>query len=73
MTLLAQNLKIIKKSQPHANNSRQIDVGFCIYVLYEIGKRDAPVNVLIKMARLGGGGDISLDQLLSTTLRVVQR
>jgi len=25
MTLLAQNLKIIRKNQPHANSSRQID------------------------------------------------
>ena len=67
MTLLAQNLKIIRKNQPHANSSRQIDVGFRTYVRNEVGERDAPVNVLIKMARLG---NISLDQLLTTALTV---
>ena len=53
MTLLAQNLKIIRKNQPHANSSCQIDVGFRTYVRYEVGERHAPVNVLIKMAGWG--------------------
>ena len=59
--------KKIRKNQPHA---RLIDVGFRTYVRYEIGERDAPVKVLIKMAKLG---NISLDKLLSTALRVVRR
>ena len=70
MTLLAQNLKIIRKNQPHANSSRQIDVGFRTYVRYEVGERHAPVNVLIKMAKLE---NISLDQLFSTALRAARR
>jgi len=72
MTLLAQNLKIIKKKLNHTQITlaRLIDVGFRTYVRYEVGERDAPVNVLIKMAKLG---NISLDQLLSTALRVVRR
>jgi len=59
--------KKIRKNQLH---TRLIDVGFRTYVRYEIGERDAPVKVLIKMAKLG---NISLDKLLSTALRVVQR
>ena len=59
--------KKIRKNQPHA---RLIDVGFRTYVRYEVGERDAPVNVLIKMAKLG---NISLDQLLSTALRATRR
>ena len=70
MTLLAQNLKIIRNNQPHANSSRQIDVGFRTYVRYEVGERHARVNVLIKMARLG---NISLDQLLSSALRTARK
>ena len=59
--------KKIRKNQPHA---RLIDVGFRTYVRYEIGERDAPVKVLIKMAKLG---NISLDKLLSTALRAARR
>ena len=46
-----------------------IDVGFRTYVRYEVGEGDAPVNVLIKMTKLG---NISLDQLL-TTARTVDK
>ena len=42
--------KKIRKNQPHA---RLIDVGFRTYVRYEIGELNAPVKVLIKMARIG--------------------
>jgi len=47
-----------------------IDVGFRTYVRYEVGERHAPVNVVIKMAKLE---NISLDQLLSTALRAARR
>ena len=59
--------KKIRTNQPHA---RLIGVGFRNYVRYEVGERDAPVNVLIKMAKLE---NISLDQLLSTALRATRR
>ena len=64
---VSPKLKKIRKNQPHA---RLIDVGFRTYVRYEIGERHAPVNVLIKMAKLE---NISLDQLLSTALRAARR
>ena len=59
--------KKIRQNQPHA---RLIDVGFRTYVRYEVGERHAPLNVLIKMAKLE---NISLDQLLSTALRATRR
>ena len=72
MTLLAQNLKIIRKklNLTQITLARLIDVGFRTYVRYEVGERDALVNVLIKMAKLG---NIPLDQLLSTALRATRR
>ena len=65
MTILAENLKTIRK---HLNCtqmaiSQVIEVGFRTYVRYEAGERDAPVSVLVKLARLG---NISLDRLLTT-------
>ena len=51
--------KKIRQNQPHA---RLIDVSFRTYVRYEVGELNAPLNVLIKMAKLG---NISLGQQLS--------
>ena len=67
MTVLAQNLKTIrsKLSQTQITLASLLDIGFRTYVRYETGKRDAPVSVFIKMAKLG---NISLDRLLTTTL-----
>ena len=45
--------------------SEVLGVGFRTYVRYEAGERDAPVALLIKIARLG---NISLDRLLTTLL-----
>ena len=45
--------------------SEVLDIGFRTYIRYEAGERDAPVAVLVKLARLG---NISLDRLLTTTL-----
>ena len=39
-----------------------LKVGFRTYVRYEAGERDAPVSVLVKIARLG---NLSLEQLLT--------
>nr|NIP99896.1 helix-turn-helix transcriptional regulator [Nitrospinaceae bacterium]NIR54017.1 helix-turn-helix transcriptional regulator [Nitrospinaceae bacterium]NIS84437.1 helix-turn-helix transcriptional regulator [Nitrospinaceae bacterium]NIT81230.1 helix-turn-helix transcriptional regulator [Nitrospinaceae bacterium]NIU43517.1 helix-turn-helix transcriptional regulator [Nitrospinaceae bacterium] len=45
--------------------SEVLDVGFRTYVRYEAGERDAPVSLLVKLAKLG---NISLDRLLTTRL-----
>ena len=55
MTLLAQNLKIIRKkiNLTQITLARLIDVGFRTYVRYEVGEPNAPLNVLINMAGWG--------------------
>ena len=67
MTILAQNLKTIRKNLYCSQMaiSEVLDVGFRTYVRYESGERDAPVTVLVKLARLG---NLSLDRLLTTPL-----
>ena len=67
MTVLAQNLKMIRQSLSCTQMaiSQVLDIGFRTYVRYEAGDRDAPVAVLVKLARLG---NISLDRLLTTSL-----
>ena len=67
MTLLAANLRTIRKNLNCTQMiiSEVLDVGFRTYVRYEAGERDAPVALLIKIARLG---NISLDRLLTTLL-----
>ena len=67
MTVLAQNLKTIRKKLACTQMaiSEVLDIGFRTYIRYEAGERDAPVAVLVKLARLG---NISLDRLLTTTL-----
>ena len=67
MTMLAQNLKMIRQnlSCTQMAISQVLDIGFRTYVRYEAGERDAPVAVLVKLARLG---NISLDRLLTTPL-----
>lgn len=65
MSVLAKNLKIIRKELRCTQSvmSNILKVGFRTYVRYEAGERDAPVAVLVKMAKLG---NISLEQLLTT-------
>lgn len=67
MTVLAQNLKTIRKNLNCTQMaiSEVLDIGFRTYVRYEAGERDAPVSILIKLARLG---NISLDRLLTTQI-----
>jgi len=67
MTVLAQNLKTIRQniSCTQMAIAQVLDIGFRTYVRYEAGERDAPVAVLVKLARLGS---ISLDRLLTTPL-----
>lgn len=42
--------------------SEVLEIGFRTYVRYEAGERDAPISVLVKIARLG---NVSLDRLLT--------
>ena len=67
MTLLAQNLKTIRRNLTCTQMaiSEVLDIGFRTYVRYEAGQRAVPVAVLVKFARLG---NISLDRLLTTSL-----
>jgi len=65
MTVLSENLKTIRKNLKCTQGvlSEILGIGFRTYVRYEAGERDAPVSLLVKMARLGG---LSLDRLLTT-------
>ena len=67
MTVLAQNLKAVRKNLNCTQMaiSEVLDIGFRTYVRYEAGERDAPVALLIKVARLA---NLSLDRLLTTPL-----
>lgn len=64
MSILAQNMRIIRRELKctQSTMSEILKVGFRTYVRYEAGERDAPVVVLVKMARLG---NISLENLLT--------
>ena len=63
MSTLASNIRTIRKELKCTQGSMAeiLDVGFRTYVRYEAGERDAPVGVLVKVARLG---NISLERLL---------
>jgi len=65
MTVLSENLKTIRKNIKCTQGalSEVLEIGFRTYVRYEAGERDAPVSLLVKMARLG---ELSLDRLLTT-------
>ena len=45
--------------------SKVLEIGFRTYVRYEAGERDAPVSVMVKLAKLG---KVSLDRLLTTKI-----
>jgi len=64
MSILAQNMKTIRHELRCTQSAMSdiLKVGFRTYVRYEAGERDAPVAVLVKMARLG---NISLEHLLT--------
>ena len=65
MTILSNNLKTIRKNHNFTQIalSEVLEIGFRTYLRYEAGERDAPVSVLVKLARLGS---LSLDRLLTT-------
>ena len=64
MSIMAINLRTIRKELKCTQSmmSDILKVGFRTYVRYEAGERDAPVSVLVKIARLG---NLSLEQLLT--------
>ncbi len=64
MSILAQNMKTIRRELrcTQSTMSDILKVGFRTYVRYEAEERDAPVAVLVKMARLG---NMSLENLLT--------
>ena len=68
MSVLAENLKIIRKEIGCTQSvlSEILMIGFRTFVRYEAGERDAPVSVLVKIARLG---NISLERLLTTAIK----
>jgi transcriptional regulator with XRE-family HTH domain len=67
MSVLAKNIKTVRKELGCTQSviSEILNVGFRTFVRYEVGERDAPVSVLVKIARLG---NISLEQLLTTAI-----
>lgn len=67
MSILAKNLKTIRKELRCTQSvmSEILQVGFRTYVRYEAGERDAPVSVLVKIAKLG---NLSLEQLLTVSI-----
>ena len=67
MSILANNLKMIRRELGCTQSvmAGSLKVGFRTFVRYEAGERDAPVAVLVKIARLG---NISLEQLLTSKI-----
>ena len=67
MSILAKNLKTVRKELGCTQSvmSEILKVGFRSFVRYEGGIRDAPVSVLITIARLA---NISIEQLLTSEL-----
>tara|TARA_B100000315_G_scaffold250647_1_gene283803 strand:- start:194 stop:808 length:615 start_codon:yes stop_codon:yes gene_type:complete len=67
MSGLAKNIKLIRKELRCTQSVMAgiLKVGFRTYVRYEAGERDAPISVLVKLARLG---NISLDRLLTSEI-----
>ena len=67
MSILAKNLKKIRKELGCTQSvmAEILKVGFRTFVRYEAGERDAPIAVLVKIARMG---NISLEQLLTSEI-----
>jgi transcriptional regulator with XRE-family HTH domain len=67
MTILSGNLKTLRKKLKCTQMalSEILEIGFRTYVRYEAGERDAPVSVIVKLAKLG---NVSLDRVLTTKI-----
>ena len=70
MSILAKNLKTIREELDCTQSMMAgiLKIGFRTFVRYEAGDRDAPVSVLIKVARLA---NISLEKLLTTSIKPI--
>jgi len=70
MSILAKNLKTIREELDCTQSMMAgiLKVGFRTFVRYEAGERDAPVSVLVKVARLA---NISLEKLLTTSIKPI--
>ncbi len=68
MTILSQNLKAIRKNLGNTQMvlANELGIGFRTYVRYEAGERDAPISIMIHLAKLG---NMSLDRLLTTEVK----
>ena len=68
MTILSQNLKTIRKNLGNTQMTlaNELGIGFRTYVRYEAGERDAPISIMIQLAKLG---NMSLDRLLTTEVK----
>jgi transcriptional regulator with XRE-family HTH domain len=69
MTILSENLRTIRKKLNCTQMalSEVLEIGFRTYVRYEAGERDAPISVMVKLAKLG---KVSLDRLLTTEIHI---
>ncbi|MDA8561323.1 helix-turn-helix domain-containing protein [Nitrospinae bacterium] len=67
MTILSENLKTLRKKLKCTQMalSEVLEIGFRTYVRYEAGERDAPISVIVKLAKLG---NVSLDRVLTTKI-----
>ena len=67
MSILAKNLKVVRKELGCTQTTMAdiLKVGFRTFVRYEAGERDAPVAVLVKIARLC---NISLEKFLTKAI-----
>jgi transcriptional regulator with XRE-family HTH domain len=67
MTILSENLKTLRKKLNYTQIalSEVLEIGFRTYVRYEAGERDAPLSVMVKLAKLG---NVSLDRVLTTKI-----
>ena len=67
MTILSENLKTLRKKLncTQIAISEVLEIGFRTYVRYEAGERDAPILVIVKLAKLG---NVSLDRVLTTKI-----
>jgi transcriptional regulator with XRE-family HTH domain len=67
MSIMANNLKTIRKVLGCSQSimSEVLEVGFRSFVRYEAATRDAPILMLVKIARIA---NISLEKLLNSKL-----
>ena len=64
MSILAKNIRLIRRQLKCTQSvmAEILEVGFRTYVRYEAGQRDAPISVIVKLARFG---NISMEKMLS--------